>query len=439
MKKEWLLLAVIMLATLAGALMILRTFAPTLVGVPVDLQTVQVSTEVVPFFDGVLPDTRAEGLFIPDPYTGTRLQPLTPEAEGYTGPVDLLGFRNRSVPTIADLITIGDSQTFGSGVPVADTWPAQLTTALPPHTELYNVSTNGWGAVQYLYLFNKIVRLRPQVVVVAFSSGTDAVESVRLVYSVKRWAELGSSDKAPKYAPSAWPPKDKESWHATFADGVSTVFTPKSRLTANHRDYPATAEGYRIMAEVARRIAAKASELGIGVVFTVIPTKELALARKVAESQLTATADYQTLVDHEGQNVRELAEILGSLPHARYVDVVTPLQQAARTSTSLYPTDSNGHPLPIGYRLIARTLAPAVSSMIAPPLADGPVVVPHPVTGGDSLLLARGRTLWVVTQPALLRDNGWPVERIPRLPFRRVATYEFGGVLDRVDPARFGP
>ena len=51
MKKEWLFTTVILLVTLAAALGLLRWLAPGLLGVPADLQMVQTSKKVPPFFD----------------------------------------------------------------------------------------------------------------------------------------------------------------------------------------------------------------------------------------------------------------------------------------------------------------------------------------------------------------------------------------------------
>ena len=117
--KEWFLLLASSLISLAAALLLIRWLAPGLLGIPVDLQLVQVGKKVPPFFEGVFrPEDYASKKFIlQDPITGVRAHPFFPDMV-IDGPTDLLGFRNRQVPNIADLIVIGDSQTLRRPPPV---------------------------------------------------------------------------------------------------------------------------------------------------------------------------------------------------------------------------------------------------------------------------------------------------------------------------------
>ena len=89
-------------------LALIRWLAPGLLGIPVDLQIVRTSDEVVPFFENVFrPEHRKSGPFLlNDPYTVVRARPLY---GGPAGPTDLLGFRNSDVPNRADVVAIGDS------------------------------------------------------------------------------------------------------------------------------------------------------------------------------------------------------------------------------------------------------------------------------------------------------------------------------------------
>ena len=154
----------------------------------------------------------------------------------------------------------------------------------------------------------------------------------------------------------------ENSWPVKFRDGIYVVFTPGSRLVANDAGHPAVRAGYAIMAEVARRIGALARQQEISAVFTVIPTRELVYAGKVAAESLTPPAAYQQLVGMEQANIEALAGIIRTLPGARYVDLVEPLQLAALTDTPLYPRQRDGHPGEKGYGVIARTLASALNA-----------------------------------------------------------------------------
>src|SRR5210317_1243898 len=64
MRKEWLLTLAVTLITIVITVTSLRYYAPQLLGIPADLQLVQVSKEVVPFFDGIFreEDRKAENV-----------------------------------------------------------------------------------------------------------------------------------------------------------------------------------------------------------------------------------------------------------------------------------------------------------------------------------------------------------------------------------------
>ena len=447
MKKEWLLLAGSVMLTLLVALGLIRWLAPHLVGVavPVDRRVVQATEKVPPFFEVALA-LAPQGVgtqLVNDPYVGHRRVGMVAENLVSNAPFDLLGFRNRSVPVVADVVAIGDSQTMGMNAVVDLTWPSQLEASLADgEVSVYNVSAGGWGAIQYLYMFDKVARFSPRLAVVAFYTGNDPVDSVHMVYNFDAWADMRKLPEMPEGAPSAWPPKPEDVWQVNFDDGISTGFTAKSRLAVNHRDYPRTHEGYRIMAAAATRIDALAVARGIQVLYTIIPTKELAYAAKVKRAGLSIPNAYGQLVEHERQNVRELATALDGLPHGHYVDVIGPLQQAALQPLSLYPTSDDGHPVARGYQVIADALSPYVKRLLPAPPADGIAVLNDPKRPGESLVyLLRDGGVYLFTSRQALLDNGWDWQpgRFRRVTLRDLAAYHNRGVIGVVDPSRYGP
>lgn len=365
-KKEWMLAAGSVLLTMAAALVLLRWLAPQLLGVPVDLQLVQASRTVPPFYEGIFreEDTATDGLLLQDPVTNTRFRPLLPE-NGGIGPHDILGFRNTAVPNTASVIVLGDSQTYGLGEPFTASWPRQMKGLLQQEGgTVYSMAVGGWGAVQYLDMFSKAARFRPRSVIIAFYSGNDSLEAFLTAYGNAHWATLRPDPGLDKEDAPEVPPmlSAENSWPVRFRDGDYIVFTPGSRLAANDTDHPAVRAGYAIMAEVARRIGALARQQEISAVFTVIPTRELVYAGKVAGESLAPPAAYQQLVRMERANIEALANIIRTIPGARYVDLVQPLQMAALSGTPLYPRQRDGHPGEKGYGVIARTLASALNA-----------------------------------------------------------------------------
>ena len=191
MEKEWVLIVASVSLTAIITLTLTRWFAPQLLGLPVDLQMVRVAKEVPPFFDGVFrpEDYAGQEYIIRDPYI-TRAKPLLPVFLN-VGPNDLLGFRNRNVPNIADIITIGDSHTYGNNAFLERNWPNSMVESMKHHTPvLYNMSVGGWGAAEYFEIFNKALYLQPKVIIVAFYTGNDALDTFMKVYSDQRWKSL---------------------------------------------------------------------------------------------------------------------------------------------------------------------------------------------------------------------------------------------------------
>lgn len=449
MRKEWLLLAATVLVTVALALGLVRWYAPGLLGARADLQVVKTSEEVPPFYDNAIrmDDIRSAEFHLKDPFTGTRHRPMVPElnlSEGGVlwGPDDLLGFRNRSVPVVADIVTIGDSLTFGSNATMDFNWPSLLGRSLTAKGPVvYNMSSGGWGILQYLYMFDKAAAFRPRVVVIAISTGGEAPKAVRMAYTNDLWAGFRRSDARPEGPPTAWPPRESELWPVAFEGGPRLVFTPLARLAANDRRYPATREGYDIVREGARRIDARAGVLGIPVVFTVIPNKELVYAERVRRAGIDPPEAYRRLVADEAQNIGELARALGALPHAEYVDAVGPLQRAALEDMPLYTREPDGHPVATGYDVIAQALAPVVARHLPDRPADGVAAVRRPDADEVAYTLIRGDEVWAFDAPQTAAANGWDLrpQAVRLLQARDVAGLTFRGVIHATDPARFGP
>jgi hypothetical protein len=222
-KPEWIVFVAILLAGLAGALAILRWLAPQLFGMPMDLRLVQTSESRPAFYDGVFrsDDYRANAVLVNDPITVVRGRPGLREQAGL-GPHDLLGFRNRAVPVVADVVVLGDSQTYGNNVQLEDNWPSRLRARLGPAIAgVYAMSSGGWGAVQYLEMATKVPAFKPQLVIVAFYTGNDALESFKVAHSVDRFSELRTNrELGPGDLPDvSFPSPTGEQWPVEFPDG----------------------------------------------------------------------------------------------------------------------------------------------------------------------------------------------------------------------------
>lgn len=441
MKREHLLLIASTAAAVAIALGLLRWLAPQLLGLRADWIVVQSAKEIPPFFEGVFrgADFESPEFLIQDPITSVRGHPLLPSGVGL-GPHDLLGFRNHRIPNVAEVVVIGDSQTYGNNARLEENWPSRMAAALPQPGRATNaMATGGWGAVQYLDMTKYAATLRPRVLVVAYYTGNDALEAFKPAYTVARWSFLRPDARlAPGDLPAvSFPAPASEQWKVRFADGVETVFTPRLRLATNDRGVAAVEAGYAIMGETARLIADSSQRASVRVVFTVIPTKEFVHAVKLARSGASVPPDFTRLIAEETRQIERFVAALKALPGAVYADVIEPLQQAALGGVALYPADENGHPVAAGYEVIGRTIA----AQLAPLLRQVPLGPAFVAAAANryTLHLVTPEGVWLVPSEAALEANGWSAGRFPTVDARDIAVLPLLGVLTDVDPQRFGP
>jgi hypothetical protein len=286
-------------------------------------------------------------------------------------------------------------------------------------------------------MFSHALAFRPRVVVVAFYTGNDPLESFQMVYGNEHWQSLVpdpalSADDIPALALEA---AGEDQWDGAFRDGVHTVFTPRYRLASND-EHPVVSAGYSIMANVAARIAGLAQENAVQLIFTIIPTKELVYAARVEAEGLDAPADYNRLVASEQRRIADLRGRLEVLPGVRYVDLLEPLQQAALGKDRLYPDTVNGHPVAAGYRIIGRELARAAGEML-PASPSGLYALMDEDT--FNVLLVNREGVWYFNSFDLIEANGWPAAELQTIELRDILDLPHRGVVDVVDPARFGP
>jgi lysophospholipase L1-like esterase len=327
---------------------------------------------------------------VSDSILGRRLEP---GASGH----DQWGFRNRAVPDSADVVTIGDSQTYGIGVPRLSSWPAQLSELTG--RQVYNAALAGYSPIEYYQLLRRYaLPLKPSVVVVGFYLGNDVHEAYRRVYALPHYTALrreGVQSLEGTVPPRSskprlvgrlrrWLSSHSVLYRVTLAsvlredtaelflsrDGndlvrfhhgtSSTVFTPGARLGVLDLDSEAVREGLRLSLLHFELMARLCDTAGVAFFIALIPTKERVYQSLIeADPELRQHAVLRALLAKEGeldQRVRRFLQERG----ISYIDLRPPLQDAA-THTRIYRPDDDGHPTAAGYSVIAREVARAIA------------------------------------------------------------------------------
>jgi hypothetical protein len=116
---------------------------------------------------------------------------IAPNRSGF----DEWGFRNTGVPEKADIVTIGDSMTYGNTATMMDSWPSVL--ARTTNLQVYNLGIGGYGPNQYYHLLTtKALALRPRWVICGVSMNDDFENAFSITYGLEYWSFLrnGESD-----------------------------------------------------------------------------------------------------------------------------------------------------------------------------------------------------------------------------------------------------
>ncbi len=327
----------------------------------------------------------------PDPILG---QKVLPGSAGH----DEWGFRNRHVPVSADIVAIGDSQTYGVSAKGSQSWPAQL--ARITGSDVYNLALGGYGPMEYDYLLrNQATRLNPKTIVVAVYFGNDFMDAFRTVYGRPGWEHLTTRRKdfvldkgnAAQTAPPVlfagtreWLVSNSVIYRmAAFSFGefvhrlevqhqagtatknfvvlsdqsgrLVTVFTPKTRLNALNTASDEVQEGIRLTADALVGMKDFADRKTIRFMVILLPTKESVYWPVVVRASAHPDEDLAQLVQQEASARAMLTERLEK--SGICFEDMLPALRAKVDEEPLYPNNDDGHPNEHGYQVIAERVS----------------------------------------------------------------------------------
>jgi len=348
---------------------------------------------------------------ISDPVLGAR---IAPNALGH----DARGFRNSQALATADVVAIGDSQTWGVNVLPADAWPQQL--ARLSGLSVYNMGVGGYGPGQYLILTDQALQLSPRTIVVGLYLGNDLYDAYRLTYHNDAFADMRLAsppdelmqDTILQRSEAFW--NEEKNFHNNYGrdsvrglniwlrehlaigrllnrarlwpgasdidfeidrdwvraypdhglvcedENIRTIFTSAYRLTGLDLDDPRVAEGLRVTKIVLMRIRQKVDGRA-NLVVLMIPTKELVYANFMS-NQGVPNATYARDVEME----RKSRDDLMSWFHdngIESIDALPQMQSAIARRQQLYPSTTESHPNTKGYGVIAGVVNDALKAL----------------------------------------------------------------------------
>jgi hypothetical protein len=318
------------------------------------------------------------------------------------GGFDALGFRNRTVPETADIIAIGDSQTYGNTATMDDSWPYALGRLMG--RPVYNMGLGGYGPNQYLEILKtKALPLKPRMVICGLSLTDDFDNAFHLTYGLDYWAYLRTLpgvkvdfdtwDTGTGPAPSwqkkmrVWLSQHSVIYQLVVHTGlgnrlngrfqirhaaelypgsttsliipekhIEEAFWPAQNLRGLDQDRESVHEGMRITFVLLKEMNEICRKNNIQFVVVVIPTKEMVFSQYLADNPKIALSDVVgKLLVNERLALDRTFKFLtdANIP---YVDPLPALQKSAEQELFAH-TAADTHPNKNGYRVIAEAVA----------------------------------------------------------------------------------
>lgn len=126
---------------------------------------------------------------------------IAPNGSGF----DEWGFRNRQVPSTADVVAVGDSHTFGNTAAMNDSWPSVVASATG--LAVYNLGLGGYGPNQYYHLLTtRAFKLHPKWVICGLYMGDDFENAFSITYGIDYWSFLRNGGRWDNVNADIWDP-----------------------------------------------------------------------------------------------------------------------------------------------------------------------------------------------------------------------------------------
>jgi lysophospholipase L1-like esterase len=290
---------------------------------------------------------------------------VRPHAWGH----DAEGFRNATVPDRVDIVAIGDSQTWGLNALRKEAWPHVLGELMT--MSVYNMGMIRFGPMEYYVLTERALeQFSPKIIIIGLYFGNDLYDAYVSIYTRDVFADLRRPDADPDWVTDTIGPAANEIFSQSDAaysgNGVDTQFTAAYRSMVVDGSKPRIAEGLRSTSELLLDLHQKVHDSGARLVVLLIPTKELVYADLMAGQSSAAYVQQIRFEEDARSRIVDLLDANG----IEYVDSLPALREAVQSGIAIYPRDTDGHPVPEGYRIIADTVASYLKHPSSPENVD---------------------------------------------------------------------
>ena len=328
---------------------------------------------------------------------------------------DSKGFRNAVALERADIVCLGDSQTYGAGVPRDDAWPHQLGAS--SGRTVYSIAYGGWGPTHSEALLGEAKQLRPTLVIEGVYAGNDLYDCYNMVYTRDRLSYHKSNAAEVEAAileANQHDPLDAKinelyrvycghfggsvasnttgmrgflsthsriyglaraikngiqrnedpwsrmvriavasqgKWEVLDSHPFRLIFVPEYRLVALDRNDPRIKEGHRISLDALTNMSRDLSMNRIRFLVVLIPTKMLVFAPQLHDP----SAAFSKLVTNEEQMWEDTKAHLENDGIA-FLDALPALRETVNQGVQPYSITADGHPNPAGHRAISNAV-----------------------------------------------------------------------------------
>lgn len=314
--------------------------------------------------------------------------------------IDENGFRNDTLLKSADIVTLGDSHTYGYNVVSEDSWPQQV--AKMAGKTVYNFGVGGYGILQYYYLLDEAIKLKPDNIILGLYLANDLYDICTAVTEIDYWKEwskennfdissclnshnikrdtnhilslientaIGSMAIFAIWKPMSARVKilfngnnkmfEGENSDVIISEGMNSNILNGGTIVSHERATNIKKEEINSSFELTKEIMKKAKKKcdKNNIVFSVlfVPSEENAFYNYLLEKGYGLPTAYHNLVSNERYLVDQLSSFFKK-EGIKYVDALPYVTKDIYEKGYVYSCTHNGHPLKIGYTAYAKAV-----------------------------------------------------------------------------------